>query len=119
MADYARFGIEPVVAPSSSLPEKKPKGQMTRDEIMWLMSMFDDARSSYFECYYGGGDMSAWKPGTAEEIEAFRKLTAFENRVALREWFSSVAAINEGAETFRQVLRKATGEKLPLGKPVA
>jgi hypothetical protein len=86
---------------------------LSRNEIIWLLSAFDKPAASFFECYYRG-DLSAWKPTTREEIQAFAQLTAPENRQAVKEWYSKSSAINPGAEAFRAILERAVGEKLPL-----
>ena len=79
------------------------------------MSAFDKPNSSFLECYYRG-DLSTWTPSTDEERVAFSKLTAPENRDALKQWFSRSSAINPGAEAFRVLLERAIGEQLPLGR---
>jgi hypothetical protein len=95
-------------------PGLREKGEMSQsDKIMWLMSAFDKPNSSFLECYYRG-DPSTWTPSTEEEKLAFSKLTAPENRHALKEWFSRSPAINPGAEAFKVILERAIGEKLPL-----
>lgn len=83
------------------------------DEIMWLMSAFDKPDASFFQCYYRG-DLSSWTPSSEQEKLAFSKLTAPENREALKQWFSRSSAINPGAEALRGILESAIGEKLPL-----
>jgi hypothetical protein len=91
---------------------------MTPDEnrIMWLLSAFDNPRSSFFNCYYRG-DLSSWEPETQEEKEAFGELTTIGNHTALKVWYAKLTSINPAAEAFRQILQKAIKEELPLGKP--
>jgi hypothetical protein len=85
-----------------------------QDRIMWLLSTFDNPRSTIFNCYYRG-NLSSWQPETAGEKEAFSALIAPANRVALKAWYSRFSSINEAAEAFRQILRQAINEDLPLG----
>jgi hypothetical protein len=84
------------------------------NKIMWLLSTFDDARSSFFNCYYRG-DLSSWQPRTEKEKQAFAELTASVNRAALKTWYSRSSSINSAAEAFRQILQRAINEDLPLG----
>jgi len=88
---------------------------MTPDEnkIMWLLSIFDNPRASFFNSYYRN-ELASWKPETQEEKDAFRELTSASNRIALRAWYSRLPAINPAAEAFRQILRTAVNEELPL-----
>jgi len=85
------------------------------NKIFWLLSTFDNPRSTFFNRYYRG-DLSSWEPGTQEEKTAFSDLTAPVNRAALKAWYSSVSSINPGAEAFRQILERAINEALPVGK---
>ena len=85
------------------------------DKIMWLLSTFDDPRSSFFTCYYRG-NLSSWKPETENERLAFSELIAPINRDLLKAWYSRLPAINPAAEALRQVLQKAINEELPLAK---
>jgi hypothetical protein len=87
--------------------------QPVDDKIMALFSVFDDPRSSFFNCYYRG-DVSSWQPTTLPEKEALAQLAHISNRAALKQWYSEVAAINPVAEVMRRFLEKYIGDELPL-----
>lgn len=55
-----------------------------------------------------------WRPKTKLEQEAITRLTAVENRSALKIWYGQFPTINPTAEIFRQILERFIGEELPL-----
>jgi plasmid stability protein len=65
--------------------------------------------------YLGEG----WRPRSPQVREILRRLTAPENRAALRAWYVRAGRdINPDAARFRQYLADLTGEKLrPEEKP--
>ena len=80
---------------------------------MKLMEAFDGIKSLLHQVRTIE-DVQRWSPASERERRAFAELTSPQNRSALREWYSSAAAVNPHAEQFRQILARAIGEELPL-----
>ena len=86
----------------------------TDNKMMVLFTAFEKVNSTFFISFFRG-DLTAWKPGTGEEKEAFAALIALENREELKKWYSELSSINAMADALRRILEREIGEKLSVG----
>ena len=85
------------------------------DKILLWIDVFTKPDSS-FRSVRSEEDVRRWEPHNEEERQAFEALIAKENRELLKAWYARSTWVGGPPDLFRQILQKAIGEELPLGK---
>ena len=85
------------------------------DKILMWIDVFTKPDSS-FRSVRNEEDVRQWQPCNEEERKAFEALIAKENRALLKAWYARSTWVGGPPDLFRQILERAIGEEIPLGK---